>query len=78
MRDLEGALDVEKSANNEANKAIDRLTKQIRELEHSYDEERKNGKELGIKLERFVLIRNTFGCTIKCIRKILFYVIVIH
>lgn len=55
MRDLEGALDVEKSANNEANKAIDRLTKQIRELEHSYDEERKNGKELGVKLERYVI-----------------------
>ena len=30
VRDLDGALDVEKSANNEANKAIDRLTKQIR------------------------------------------------
>jgi hypothetical protein len=43
VRDLEGALDVEKSAGNEANKAINRLTKQIRELEHSYDEERKNG-----------------------------------
>ena len=55
MRDLEGALDVEKSAGNEANKAINRLTKQIRELEHSYDEERKNGKELGVKLERYVI-----------------------
>jgi len=55
VRDLEGALDVEKSANNEANKAIDRLTRQIRELEHSYDEERKNGKELGVKLERYVI-----------------------
>ena len=30
VRDLDGALDVEKSANTEANKAIDRLTKQIR------------------------------------------------
>jgi hypothetical protein len=55
VRDLEGALDVEKSAGNEANKAINRLTKQIRELEHSYDEERKNGKELGVKLERYVI-----------------------
>lgn len=56
VRDLEGALDVEKSANNEANRAIDRLTKQIRELEHSYDEERKNGKELGVKLERLAVL----------------------
>ena len=63
MRDLEGALDVEKSAGNEANKAINRLTKQIRELEHSYDEERKNGKELGVKLERYVI--NVFFFKVK-------------
>jgi predicted RNase H-like nuclease (RuvC/YqgF family) len=49
---LEGALEVEKSANDEANKAIDRLTKQIRELEHSYEEERRNNKDINSKLDK--------------------------
>lgn len=30
VRDLEGSLEVEKSANAEANRAVERLTKQIR------------------------------------------------
>uniref|UniRef100_K1QJZ5 Uncharacterized protein C9orf93 n=1 Tax=Magallana gigas TaxID=29159 RepID=K1QJZ5_MAGGI len=51
-RDLEGALEVEKSANDEANKAIDRLTRQIRELEQSYEEERRNNKDVNVKLEK--------------------------
>ena len=52
VRDLEGALEVEKSANDEANKAIDRLTKQIKELEMSYESERKNGRDVSNKLEK--------------------------
>lgn len=56
VRDLEGALEVEKSANDEANKAIDRLTKQVRELEHGYEEERKSAKELMTKLDKYAVI----------------------
>lgn len=43
---------MEKSANDEANKAIDRLTRQIRELEQSYEEERRNSKDVNIKLDK--------------------------
>lgn len=43
---------MEKSANDEANKAIDRLTRQIRELEQSYEEERRNNKDVNVKLEK--------------------------
>ena len=43
---------MEKSANDEANKAIDRLTRQIRELEQSYEEERKNNKDVNNKLDK--------------------------
>ena len=43
---------MEKSANDEANKAIDRLTRQIRELEQSYEEERKNNKDVSNKLDK--------------------------
>lgn len=43
---------MEKSANDEANKAIDRLTRQIRELELSYEEERRNNKDVNIKLDK--------------------------
>lgn len=43
---------MEKSANDEANKAIDRLTRQIRELEQSYEEERRNNKDVNIKLDK--------------------------
>lgn len=32
MRDLEGGLEVEKSANGEANRAIERLSKQLRSV----------------------------------------------
>lgn len=43
---------MEKSANDEANKAIDRLTRQIRELEQSYEEERRNNKDVNSKLDK--------------------------
>ena len=43
---------MEKSANGEANRAVERLTKQIRELEQMFDDERKLKKDALSKLDK--------------------------
>nr|KAG5697764.1 hypothetical protein BaRGS_026721 [Batillaria attramentaria] len=58
VRDLEGGLEVEKSANAEGNRAVERLTNKsgdfahLGELEQMYDEERKVKKDLMNKLDK--------------------------